>query len=822
MAITKAKFLKGEITVPGDKSISHRGVMFGAISEGITELNGFLNGADCRSTIDCFRKMGIDITQNEDHVIVHGKGLHGLSKPSEMLDVGNSGTTTRLISGILCGQNFISQLNGDASIQKRPMNRIITPLTEMGANIKSLSNNSCAPLEMGNSKLHSINYTSPVASAQVKSCILLAGLYADGITSVTEPVLSRNHTELMLSGFGAKISSKGLTTSIECNPTLVGQQIEVPGDISSAAYFIVAGLICNNSDILIKNVNTNPTRAGIIKVAQDMGGNIELLNERIVSGEPVADIHVKSSNLHACEVSGDLIPTLIDEIPVIAVMAACASGTTVIKDAAELKVKESDRIATVTENLTAMGASVTPTDDGMIIEGGNILHGAHIKTYLDHRIAMSFAIAGLAAEGETSFDDGGKYKLYYDTVAATGWKIMIAIPQSELNAPVNSMLKKLIAVSVIAIILCALIVVIQVSGIAKNIRRVSGFAQSLASGDFTIDSLRVRSRDELGQMGSALNNMYGSNKNVITNISDHANSLTSSSQKLNFAAENLNREFADIHHHIADVNQATLTSSAATEELNASAENVKAAVVDMTNATADSIRLVDDIKVRAKDVEQSSESAYKYAAELAGKFRVQLTHSIENARVVDEVSRMASAISAIASQINLLSLNASVEAARAGEHGKGFAVVASEVGNLASQTSQTVRDIEETIEKVQAAFDSLSKDSQDLLTFLTDTVAPDYQKFVGIGQQYQSDAVTMESFSSDIAQKSREIEHVIKEMVLALQDIAESSGNTAASSSMMMNAVDSVVGVVDEVSTMSGEQNKIASNLNSVVNQFKL
>lgn len=405
MVITKAKTLKGEITVPGDKSISHRGVMFGAISEGITELTGFLDGADCRSTISCFRAMGIDISQDKDHVVIHGKGLHGLCSPSNMLDVGNSGTTTRLISGILAGQPFVSSLNGDESIQKRPMGRIITPLTQMGAYIKSLKDNGCAPLEIGGKPLRAIHYDSPVASAQVKSCVLLAGLYADGITSVTEPVVSRNHTELMLSGFGADVKSEGLTASIVGNPKLTGQKIAVPGDISSAAYFIAAGLICENADLLIKNVNTNPTRAGIIQVAKAMGGKIELLNERIVSGEPVADIHVSSSSLHGCEISGEIIPTLIDELPVIAVMAAAASGTTTIKDAAELKVKESDRIATVTENLKAMGCDITATDDGMIINGGNALYGTTIKTYKDHRIAMSFAIAGLIADGDTTFDD---------------------------------------------------------------------------------------------------------------------------------------------------------------------------------------------------------------------------------------------------------------------------------------------------------------------------------------------------------------------------------------------------------------------------------
>ena len=422
MAITKVKSLKGEITVPGDKSISHRGVMFGAISEGITELTGFLDGADCRSTISCFKAMGIDITQDHDHVVIHGKGLKGLSSPSKMLDVGNSGTTTRLISGILAGQKYISTLNGDDSIQKRPMGRIITPLTSMGAHIKSINNNGCAPLEIGGAPLHAIHYDSPVASAQVKSCVLLAGLYADGITSVTEPVISRNHTELMLKGFGADIKSEGLTASIVGGPRLIGQKITVPGDISSAAYFIVAGLICPNADLLIKNVNTNPTRAGIIQVAKNMGGNIELLNERIVSGEPVADIHVSSSDLHGCEVSGEIIPTLIDELPVIAVMAACAKGATVIKDAAELKVKESDRIATVTENLKNMGCDITPTEDGMIIVGGNPLHNTLINTYKDHRIAMSFAIAGLVADGETTFDDEGccviSYPDFFETLKA--------------------------------------------------------------------------------------------------------------------------------------------------------------------------------------------------------------------------------------------------------------------------------------------------------------------------------------------------------------------------------------------------------------------
>lgn len=405
--------LKGEVTIPGDKSISHRSIMFGAIAEGTTEVTHFLEGADCLSTISCFQKMGIEIQRNKDTVLIKGKGLHGLSAPTGILDVGNSGTTTRLISGILAGQPFSSTLNGDASIQTRPMKRIIEPLTQMGADIKSEKNNGCAPLIIHGHTLKGISYQSPVASAQVKSCVLLAGLYADDKTSVTEPVLSRNHTELMLSAFGADITSNGTTASILPNPHLTGQKIEVPGDISSAAYFIAAGLLVPNSEILIKNVGINPTRNGILKVAYAMGGKIEELNKRTVSGEPVCDLLVRSSNLHGTVIEGDIIPTLIDEIPVIAVMAAFADGTTTIKDAAELKVKETNRIDTVTENLKVMGCDITPTDDGMIINGGKPLHGATIHSHLDHRIAMSFAIAALAAEGETEIIDGECVNISY-------------------------------------------------------------------------------------------------------------------------------------------------------------------------------------------------------------------------------------------------------------------------------------------------------------------------------------------------------------------------------------------------------------------------
>ena len=416
--------LKGSVTVPGDKSISHRCIMFGSIADGITEVRNFLQGADCLATIRCFRSLGIEIEETDSTVTVHGKGLHGLSAPDGILDVGNSGTTTRLLSGILAGQPFESRLSGDESLNSRPMKRIIDPLTQMGARISSIPGDGCAPLHIAPSSLHGIHYDSPVASAQVKSCILLAGLYADGETSVTEPSLSRNHTELMLREFGADIrtthalDSTRATASIRPCSGLYGQKITVPGDISSAAYFIAAGLIVPDSEILIENVGINPTRAGILKVCEDMGGNITLLNERTEGGEKIADILVKTSSLHGITIEGDIIPTLIDEIPVIAVMAAVAEGTTVIKDASELKVKETDRIETVTDNLKAMGCNVTPTADGMIITGGK-LKGASIHTLLDHRIAMAFSIAALVAEGNTKILDSKcvdvSYPTFYDT-----------------------------------------------------------------------------------------------------------------------------------------------------------------------------------------------------------------------------------------------------------------------------------------------------------------------------------------------------------------------------------------------------------------------
>lgn len=401
MNITRVNSLKGEIKIPGDKSISHRAIMLGAIAEGTTEIHNFLLGADCLSTIDCFRNMGIEIIVENTLVKVNGKGMRGLTKPDSILDVGNSGTTTRLICGILAAQNFTCSLNGDESIQKRPMKRVIEPLTLMGADISSHNNSGCTPLTIKGTNLKAITYHSKIASAQVKSAILLAGLYATGITSVTEPFLSRNHTELMLDYFGAKIKTIESGVSIFPCEKLSANQVIVPGDISSAAYFMASGLITANSEVLVKDVGINPTRNGIIKVIKDMGGDIQTLNKRLYGAEEVADILVKSSSLKGITIGGSIIPSIIDEIPIIAILACFANGQTIIKDASELKVKESNRIDAMVNNLLKMGADIKATDDGMIINGGKPLIGAVIDSHSDHRIAMSFAIAGLNADGET-------------------------------------------------------------------------------------------------------------------------------------------------------------------------------------------------------------------------------------------------------------------------------------------------------------------------------------------------------------------------------------------------------------------------------------
>ena len=401
MKLSRLHGLSGEVTVPGDKSISHRSIMLGSIAKGNTEVEGFLQGADCLSSIACFRKMGVEIENNGDKVLVHGRGLHGLTVPDSILDVGNSGTTTRLMSGILAAQPFVSTVNGDASIQKRPMRRIIVPLSQMGADIRSLYGNDCTPLEIHGTSLHGIHYDSPVASAQVKSAILFAGLYADGETSVTEPEVSRNHTELMFEEFGVDIHTEGKTVYVKPAEELYAKKVIVPGDISSATYFLVAAAITPNSCVTVRNVGINPTRDGILRVLSDMGADVTVEKTSGEIGEPTADVTVRTSNLKGCVVGGKVIPTLIDEIPAIAILACFADGETIIKDAAELKVKESNRIDVMVENLKKMGADIEATEDGMIIHGGKSLHGAVIDSHLDHRVAMSFAIAAMNADGDT-------------------------------------------------------------------------------------------------------------------------------------------------------------------------------------------------------------------------------------------------------------------------------------------------------------------------------------------------------------------------------------------------------------------------------------
>lgn len=403
--------IKGRLRVPGDKSISHRAVMFGAISKGITKIKGFLTGADCISTISIFKKMGIDIEMENTSVKVKGKGLYGLSAPKEILDCGNSGTTTRLVSGILSAQNFTCVLTGDRSIQKRPMNRIINPLSLMGADIKS--NEGFAPLTITGSSLHGIEYNSPVASAQVKSAILLAGLYADSPTTVTEPAKSRDHTELMLKKLGASLNIDKYSVTVNPCKELFASDIDVPSDISSAAFFMAAAILVPNSELILENVGINPTRNGIIRVLKDMGANIEIINSND-EFEPVADIKVSYSKLHSTTISGDIIPTLIDELPLLAAVASMAEGKTVIKDAAELKVKESNRIKVMCDELSKLGVDVVETEDGMEINGTNKLLGnITINTNDDHRIAMTFAILGLISEGEIKLDNKNCVEISY-------------------------------------------------------------------------------------------------------------------------------------------------------------------------------------------------------------------------------------------------------------------------------------------------------------------------------------------------------------------------------------------------------------------------
>ena len=411
MVIQKIKKAAGQIKVPGDKSISHRAVMLGSLANGVTEISGFLKGADCLSTIDCFRKMGIDIDINGENVTVHGNGLRGLKKPDEMLYTGNSGTTTRLLCGILAGQNFDTSITGDASIQKRPMGRVVQPLSMMGAKIE----NEYCPLYITGTKLHGIDYKMPVASAQVKTAIILAGLYADGETVIHEIEKSRDHTELMLSAMGADLTVDNLDITVKPTNDLTAVNVDVPGDISSAAFFLVLGAIMPNSQITVTNVGINPTRTGIIDVLKDMGADITLENVHTSAGETVADITVRSSSLKGTTVGGDIIPRLIDELPIIAVAAVFADGQTVIKDAQELKVKETNRIRAIVDEFNKCGIDITETDDGMIINGGKSIHGADFKTYGDHRMAMSLTVLAQLADCESTLDDSDCACVSYPT-----------------------------------------------------------------------------------------------------------------------------------------------------------------------------------------------------------------------------------------------------------------------------------------------------------------------------------------------------------------------------------------------------------------------
>ncbi len=411
MVIQKIKKAAGQIKVPGDKSISHRAVMLGSLANGVTEISGFLKGADCLSTIDCFKKMGIDIDINGENITVHGNGLRGLKKPDEMLYTGNSGTTTRLLCGILAGQNFDTSITGDASIQKRPMGRVVQPLSMMGAKIE----NEYCPLYITGTKLHGIDYKMPVASAQVKTAIILAGLYADGETVIHEIEKSRDHTELMLSAMGADLTVDNLDITVKPTNDLTAVNVDVPGDISSAAFFLVLGAIMPNSQITVTNVGINHTRTGIIDVLKDMGADITLENVHTSAGETVADITVRSSSLKGTTVGGDIIPRLIDELPIIAVAAVFADGQTVIKDAQELKVKETNRIRAVVDEFNKCGIDITETDDGMIINGGKSIHGADFKTYGDHRMAMSLTVLAQLADGESTLDDSDCACVSYPT-----------------------------------------------------------------------------------------------------------------------------------------------------------------------------------------------------------------------------------------------------------------------------------------------------------------------------------------------------------------------------------------------------------------------
>ncbi|MGI6713070.1 MAG: 3-phosphoshikimate 1-carboxyvinyltransferase [Bacillota bacterium] len=400
------KGVQKKIHVPGDKSISHRAVLLGSIAQGTTSIDGFLMGEDCLSTVNCIRELGIEVNILEPgKLIVKGKGIWGWKEPLNILDAGNSGTTMRLLMGLLAGQPFHAIIKGDSSLSKRPMGRVVIPLKKMGAKIDGRENARRAPLAIRGQKLHPIDYTSPVPSAQVKSAIMLASLFAEGWTSINEPLQSRDHTERMLAAFGADIITNNCQVSIKGYPDLKGQNVFVPGDISSAAFFIVAATVIPDSEIILSNVGVNPTRTGIIDVLKKMGANITFANERLELGEPVTDIIVSSGNLKGVTVEGSDIPRLIDEIPVLTVAAAHAEGRTIIKDAQELRVKETDRIDAIVSEMIKLNVDIEPRDDGMVITGGRKLIGNVVNSQGDHRIGMALAIAGMTSDGDTTIEN---------------------------------------------------------------------------------------------------------------------------------------------------------------------------------------------------------------------------------------------------------------------------------------------------------------------------------------------------------------------------------------------------------------------------------
>ena len=405
ITVQKKNCLKGEFYPPGDKSISHRAIMLASLAEGKTKLTNFCSGEDTLGTVQAFQALGIEIDKNETNCTVFGKGLHGLREPDNILDVGNSGTTVRLMTGLLSGQNFFSTITGYDSLRTRPMKRITDPLRDMGANIDGRGNANFVPLSIRGGALSPIRYELPVASAQVKSALLLAGLYAEGITEITEPLPSRDHTERMLSAMGAKIQKDKTTVRVTGFPKLNPFSLQIPGDISSAAFFIVGATLIPNSNIVIRQAGINPLRTGILEILKQMGANIEIINIKEECGELTADIVVQSASLKGVNIAGEIIPRTIDEIPILAVAAAHADGTTTIRNAKELRVKETDRIAAVVKGLKKFGVKVEELSDGMAITGPNDLQGASVVSYGDHRIAMAFIIAGLTASAQTTVED---------------------------------------------------------------------------------------------------------------------------------------------------------------------------------------------------------------------------------------------------------------------------------------------------------------------------------------------------------------------------------------------------------------------------------